>query len=87
MLQVKKYNLENKIKRIQIFSTDGEFISSFGSSGLGAGQFLNISGIDVDVDGNVFVTDKGNGKIEKFNADGELLQSFLFYFPNYIFFT
>ena len=75
--------LENQ--RIQVFSTDGKFISSFGSSGLGPGQFLNVSGIDADEFGNIFVTDKGNGKIEKFGAEGEFLQSFPFYFPSYVF--
>ena len=41
--------------------------------------------IDADEYGNIFVTDKGNGKIEKFSAVGELLQSFQFNFLNYIF--
>ena len=79
------YVVDTGNQRIQVFSTDGEFISSFGSSGLGPGQFLNVFGIDADEHGNIFVTDKGNGKIEKFSADGELLQSFKFHFPSYVF--
>jgi len=79
------YVVDTGNQRMQVCSTDGEFISSFGSSGLGLGQFLNIIGIDSDDDGNVYVTDKGNGKIEKFSTVGELLESFSFYFPSYVF--
>ena len=79
------YVVDTGNHRVQIFSTDGEFISSFGSSGLGAGKFLNPSGIDADNEGNIFVTDKGNGKIEKYDAKGQLLKSFPFYFPSYVF--
>ncbi len=72
-------------QRIQIFSTNGEFISSFGSSGLGEGQFLNIIGIDIDLDGNVYVIDNGNNKIEKFDANGEFIKSFAFNSHGYTF--
>ena len=66
--------------RIQTFSPNGDFVSSFGSSGLGPGQFLNPAGIDIDDEGNIYVTDKGNHTIEKFTSDGEFIKSFHFIF-------
>ena len=79
------YVVDTGNQRIQKFTTDGDFISSFGSSGLGPGQFLTVVGIDIDDDGNIFVTDKGNSKIEKFSSDGILQKSFSFYYSNYNF--
>ena len=79
------YVVDTGNQRIQIFSPNGDFISSFGSSGLGEGKFLNAIGIDIDSDGNIYVTDKGNHKIVKFSVDGEFIKSFPFYFPNYTF--
>jgi len=46
---------------------------------------LTIIGSDIDHDGNIYVTDKGNSKIEKFDANGELIKSFPFHYLNYNF--
>jgi len=37
-----------------------------GARGAGPGQFLEPSGIAVDAQGNVYVADKGNHRIQKF---------------------
>ena len=83
------YVVDTGNQRIQTFTTDGQFVSSFGSSGQGDGQFLTAIGIDIatdDVgDSHVYVTDKGNGKIEKFHLNGTFAQSFSFHSPNYTF--
>ena len=52
---------------------------------MGPGQFLTAIGIDVDDKGYVYVTDKGNRKIEKFDSDGSFIKSFPFRGLNYIF--
>ena len=38
----------------------------WGSFGAGDGQFDHPSGIGVDLDGNVYVTDESNHRIQKF---------------------
>ena len=48
-------------------------------------QFLILSGIAVDEDGNIYITDKGNRKIEKFTSDGTLIESHPLRAPNYVF--
>lgn len=57
-------------QRVQIFKSDGTFMSSFGSYGTAAGQFKNgPNGIAVDANGNIYVTDQGNGRAQVFNKD------------------
>jgi NHL repeat len=47
------------------------FLSAFGSSGLGDGQFSENAGLALDQSsGDVYVADTANHRIEKFDADG-----------------
>jgi DNA-binding beta-propeller fold protein YncE len=52
--------------RIQKFTSDGTFITSWGSEGEGEGQFSEPEGIDIDPEGNVYVADTGNFRIQVF---------------------
>jgi sugar lactone lactonase YvrE len=52
------------------------YISSFGSSGTGNGQFAHPGGDAVDAKGNLWVADENNKRVEKFNEKGEYLSSF-----------
>ncbi len=48
-----------------------EFITSWGSLGAsGEGRFSGPTGIASDHEGNVYVTDTGNGRVQKFNNSG-----------------
>ncbi|HLE26306.1 MAG TPA: hypothetical protein VI935_11780, partial [Thermodesulfobacteriota bacterium] len=62
--------------RIQKFDALGHFPLTFGSFGLGDGQFNGPSGIEVDGTGNIFVADFGNNRIQKFDSSGNFLLSF-----------
>jgi sugar lactone lactonase YvrE len=46
---------------------------SAGSEGSGKGQFKNPGALTVDGEGNVWVADTGNKRLEKFNSKGEFL--------------
>ncbi|MDE1970112.1 MAG: hypothetical protein KGI50_00840 [Patescibacteria group bacterium] len=54
--------------RIQEFDSNGTYLTQFGSRGSGNGQFNGIGGVAVDKNGNVFVTDTGNNRVEKFGS-------------------
>jgi DNA-binding beta-propeller fold protein YncE len=56
--------------RIAKFDKDGHFIKSWGSRGSDAGQFSAIRGIVMDAQGNVYVADSGNNRIQVFDSDG-----------------
>jgi tripartite motif-containing protein 71 len=58
---------------IQKFTSDGKFITSWGSEGDGQGQLNSPAGIDVDSSGNLYVTDDGNSRIEKFTNNGDFV--------------
>ena len=56
--------------RIAKFDKDGHFIKSWGSRGSEPGQFNGIRGIVIDAQGNLYVADAGNQRIQVFDGDG-----------------
>jgi DNA-binding beta-propeller fold protein YncE len=59
--------------RLQKFTSTGTFLTTWGSSGTGDGQFTNPFGVATDSSGNVFVADANNNRIQKFDANGTFL--------------
>lgn len=70
--------------RVQKFSPDGKYLQTFGTGAADAkgdvnaspGMFYGPRGVAVDNDGNVYVTDTGNARIQKFDPSGKLLALF-----------
>jgi DNA-binding beta-propeller fold protein YncE len=56
--------------RIAKFDKDGHFIASWGQRGSEAGQFNSLRGIALDAQGNVYVADAGNKRIQVFDGRG-----------------
>ncbi len=52
--------------RVQEFTSQGKYITQFGSTGNNEGQFKKPIGIALEYNGNPFVVDSGNDRIEKF---------------------
>jgi sugar lactone lactonase YvrE len=53
-------------KRIEKFTSDGSLITQWGGTGNGNGKFSSLKGIAVDSTGNIYVADRGNKLIQKF---------------------
>src|SRR5205814_455037 len=64
-------------KRVQGFNSSGVYLSQFGSSGSGNGQFIKPQGIAIDTSGNLWVVDSNsNDRVEAFNSSGTYQSQF-----------
>jgi sugar lactone lactonase YvrE len=57
---------------VSSLSSDGRRYHTWGASGTEPGQF-SASGVAVDAQGNVYVADSGNNRIQKFSSEGQVL--------------
>ena len=59
--------------RVVKFNAAGEYQSEFGTRGREPGQFTQIHGIAVDSEGRIYAADRGNSRVQVFDADYNLL--------------
>ncbi|HEV2961728.1 MAG TPA: 6-bladed beta-propeller, partial [Candidatus Angelobacter sp.] len=62
--------------RILEYTADGKKVREWGSTGTGPGEFHLPHSIVADENGILYVADRENGRIEKFNLDGRFLGEF-----------
>ncbi len=67
------YIVDNLNSQIQKFTTDGRFVTRWGSEGSGDGQFANPKDIAIDMDGFIYVADANNNRIQKFDSNGDYI--------------
>ena len=67
---------DHENNRVQIFSSDGNYLKSFGLEGSKNGEFNHPRGIAFHKNGNIFVVDSGNSRIQIFSGEGEFISSF-----------
>ncbi|MEW5733232.1 MAG: 6-bladed beta-propeller [Thermodesulfobacteriota bacterium] len=79
--------------RIQVFSSEGRFLRTFGGAGDSPGSFARPRGVAADSDGNIYVVDALFDNVQIFDSQGRLLLAFgshgdgpgEFWLPNGIF--
>lgn len=59
--------------RIVVYDAAGQKIREWGSPGTGPGEFDLVHSIAIGPDGNVYVVDRENGRLQWFTTDGEYL--------------
>ena len=59
--------------RVKKFDTSGNLLLQFGSVGTGNGQFNDVTGIEVDKSGNIYVLDRVNKNLQKFDSSGTFI--------------
>jgi DNA-binding beta-propeller fold protein YncE len=59
--------------RVVKFSKDGRFVTAWGRTGWGPGEFRALHAIAIDGQGRVFVGDRGNNRIQLFDQAGKSL--------------
>lgn len=60
--------------RVAKVDKDGNWVTSWGEPGTGPGQFNTPHSIAVDAEGNVYVADRGNRRIQVFDGEGRFLR-------------
>jgi len=58
---------------VQKLDSNGNLLLEWGAAGSGNGEFNSAAGLDVSVDGFVYVADYGNSRIQKFNSAGDFI--------------
>lgn len=56
--------------RVVKLDSDGKFVKAWGTKGEGLGDFDTPHGIAVGADGRVYIADRGNSRVQVFDADG-----------------
>ncbi len=59
--------------RVVKFAEDGTYLLEWGTFGTEPGAFNTPHGIDLDHEGNVYVADRENNRIQKFDPDGNFI--------------
>jgi sugar lactone lactonase YvrE len=60
--------------RVLKFTSDGTFVKSWGGKGAAPGQFQVAHGIDIDAQGQLWVADRENQRIQIFQPDGTFIR-------------
>ena len=60
---------------VQVFSPEGTYLRTISEHGTGPGQLLEPRYITTDIDGNVWVADYGNNRVQAFTTEGELIKA------------
>jgi DNA-binding beta-propeller fold protein YncE len=59
--------------RVLVYDHTGKRVHQWGSPGTGPGQFHLVHGITIDRDNVVYVADRSNGRIQRFDLEGKYL--------------
>ena len=60
------YVSEHCIHRVSVFTSEGQFVTSFGRKGEGPGEFKYPHGLALDSSGVVYVCDSDNNRVQVF---------------------
>jgi hypothetical protein len=60
--------------RVAKYDPDGNWIKSWGEFGTEPGEFRVLHSIQADAEGNIYVGDRGNRRIQVFDGDGKLIR-------------
>ncbi len=69
-------NNHSSVNMVRIYDVNGSFIKEFGEWGEGEGQFKGPYSVDYDSSGNLWVTDRGNHRIQVFDGNGTFIRQF-----------
>lgn len=60
---------------LRLFNFNGSFKTKFGSRGRGPGEFHEITSVEYDANGRIFITDRFQGRVTLFSDTGNLIDT------------
>lgn len=66
------------LPRVLKFSPSGQFLAQWGSRGYGAGEFVAAHAIEIDANDVLYVADRENMRVQRFDTLGNLLREWKF---------
>lgn len=70
----KLYVCEIRRSQVYVFDLTGNKLMEIGKMGVNPGEFRAPNGVTADKDGNIYVVDTGNSRVQVFNKDGKFLR-------------
>lgn len=68
----KFYIFDSAPQKLYVLDSSGKVLQSFGGKGTEPGRFYFANGVNVDEDGNIYVADSNNFRIQIFTPDGKV---------------
>jgi hypothetical protein len=62
--------------RVAKFDKEGRFLKHWGATGTGTGEFQGVKALAIDAQGDVYVADVGNKRIQVFDSEGTFKRQF-----------
>jgi len=59
-----------------IFDKNGKYVRKFGKVGQGPGEYMSISAVEIDKQGNIYILDTDNMRFTYYSGSGEYIDSF-----------
>ena len=70
----KVYVTEIRKSKVVVYDMDGKKLKEFGEPGEKPGQFKAPNAVTADKDGNIYVTDSGNQRVQLFDKEGKFVR-------------
>jgi len=64
------YIADRSNDRVEVWTTDGDYVTSFGSTGTGDGQFEGPFGLALTPDGSIYVSEELGARVQKLTTKG-----------------
>ena len=78
------FRVHRDLNKVERSEWDGSILSDLGAPGSGYGQFSYPSGIAAGLDGTIYVSDSGNGRVQRFTSARQFLNSWTVPYPGQI---
>ncbi|OCA88249.1 6-bladed beta-propeller [Bacillus sp. FJAT-27225] len=74
IINEKVYVTDIQQNKVMVFDLQGKLLQEIGKPGTGEGEFMAPNAVTADKEGNVYVVDTGNQRVQAFDKDGKFVR-------------